>query len=109
MANALNLLVRIGPGVLLLGLCVSLALAALGCARCSGGRLRWLGRYVLQAAVVGIAALLAGAALGIALFCATGKAGNLCGLGGVLGTGPLAAGIALAAHACRRVLGAGFQ
>lgn len=33
---------------------------------------------------------------GIATFCAGDAAGNLCGLGGVFGLGPLLAGIAIA-------------
>jgi hypothetical protein len=33
--------------------------------------------------------------------------GNLCGLGGVFGSGPFLAGICLAVYAYRRVLGAG--
>lgn len=106
MADVLNLLIKVGPVVLLLGLIATTALAVFGCARLGDGRARWLGRYVLGSIVVGVAALFAGAALGIAVFCSSGKMGNLCGLGGVFGSGPLLAGIALAVHACRRVLGA---
>lgn len=104
MADVLNLLIKVGPVVLLLGLIAAMALAVFGCARLEGGRARWLGRYALGSIGVGVAALFVGAALGIAVFCSSEKMGNLCGLGGVFGSGPLLAGIALAVHACRRVL-----
>ena len=105
MADVLNLLIKVGPVVLLLGLIATMALAVFGCARLGDGWARWLGRYVLGSIVIGIAALFVGAALGIAVFCLSEKMGNLCGLGGVFGSGPLLAGIALAVHAYRRVLG----
>ncbi len=104
MADVLNLLIKIGPVVLLLGLTVSIALAAFGFARRSDDKMKWLGRYILGLAIVGVVALFAGAALGIAVFCSSEKMGNLCGLGGVFGSGPLLAGIALAIYAHRRVL-----
>jgi len=104
-ADALNLLIKIGPVVLLLGLVVSIVLGVLGLARRSGDRARWLGRYVLVSVLIGIVALFVGTALGIAVFCSSEQMGNLCGLGGVFGLGPLLAGIALAIYAYRRVLG----
>jgi hypothetical protein len=104
MADALNLLIKIGPVVLLLGLIVSIALAAFGFVRHADDKARWLGRFVLSAAVIGVAALFVGTALGIAVFCSSEKMGNLCGLGGVFGLGPLLAGISLVIHAYRRVL-----
>lgn len=106
MADVLNLLIKIGPVVLLLGLIASIALAMFGFARRDDDAARWLGRYVLGAVVIGIAALFAGTALGIAVFCSSEKMGNLCGLGGVFGSGPFLAGICLAIYAYRRVLGA---
>lgn len=104
MADVFNLLIKIGPVALLLGLVVSIALALFGVARRGNDKVRWLWRYVLGLVVVGVAALFAGAALGIAVFCSTEKMGNLCGLGGVFGSGPLLAGIALTIYAHRRVL-----
>lgn len=106
MAYVLNLLIRIGPMVLLLGLIASIALAMFGLARRGDDKTRWLVRYVLGSVVIGIAALFAGTALGIAVFCSSEKMGNLCGLGGVFGSGPFLAGISLAIHAYRRVRGA---
>jgi len=102
-AEVFNLLIKIGPLVLLAGLVASIAGAVSGSARRGDDKARWLGRYVLRSVVIGIAALFAGAALGIAVFCSSDKMGNLCGLGGVFGSGPLLAGISLAIHAYRRV------
>lgn len=107
MADALNLMIRIGPVALLAGLLVSVAVAAFGFARGDADRLKWLGRYLLGMLLAGVIALFVGAGLGIAVFCSSAKAGNLCGLGGLFGTGPLLAGIALAVHAWRRMPRAG--
>jgi len=104
-ADVLNLLIKIGPVALLMGLIASIVLAVFGFARRGDDRARWLGRYVVGSVVIGIASFFAGAALGIAVFCSSGKMGNLCGLGGVFGSGPLLAGISLAIHAYRRVPG----
>ncbi|HWQ38149.1 MAG TPA: hypothetical protein VNM24_05960 [Burkholderiales bacterium] len=103
MAAMLNLLIKIGPVVFLMGLVVSIALVAFGFTRRGNDRMRWLGRSVLGLAALGVAALFAGAALGIAVFCSSEKMGNLCGLGGVFGSGPLLAGVSLAIYAYRRV------
>jgi hypothetical protein len=106
-ADALNLSIGIGPKVLLAGLIAAVVLAAFGFARCGEGRGKWLTRHVLGAVVVGLAALVVGTGLGIAVFCASADSGNLCGLGGVFGSGPLLAGIALAGHGWRGVVKAG--
>jgi hypothetical protein len=103
----LNLSIQIGPVVLLSGLIVSAALAVFGFTRCGVDKVKWLGRYVLRLTVVGFVALFVGAVLGIAVFCSSEKMGNLCGLGGVFGSGPLLAGIALVIYAYRRALKAG--
>jgi hypothetical protein len=50
-------------------------------------------RYFGFAALLGFAAYLAGTAIGIAFACASPAAGNLCGIYGALGSGPLLAGI----------------
>lgn len=103
----LNLLIKVGPVVLLSGLTISVALAVFGFMRCGADKVKWLGRYALKLTIVGFVALFVGAALGVAVFCSSEKMGNLCGLGGVFGSGPLLAGIALAIYAYRRVLKAG--
>jgi hypothetical protein len=105
-ADVVNLLIKTGPLVLFLGLVASIVLAVVGFVRRSNNKARWLGSYVLGLAVTGAAASFIGTALGIAVFCSSEKMGNLCGLGGVFGSGPLLAGIALAIHAHRRVLAA---
>ena len=107
MADALNLLIKIGPVVLLAGLVVSVAVAAIGFARCADHRLKWLGRYVVGMALTGLITMFVGAGLGIAVFCSSAKMGNLCGLGGLFGSGPLLAGMALGVHAWRRMPRAG--
>lgn len=56
-------------------------------------------RYLLIACALGAAAYVAGAAAGIAVACYSDKAGNLCGLAGVLGVGPLASAVAMVFYA----------
>lgn len=56
-------------------------------------------RYVLSTLAAGAAGYVAGAAVGIAIACSSDGAGNLCGLAGVFGTGPLAAAIVMAIYA----------
>ena len=53
--------------------------------------------YFGLAALFTFGAYVAGSGAGIALACAE-PAGNLCGIWGALGSGPLAAGLALAAY-----------
>ena len=57
-------------------------------------------RYVLVALTVGAVAYVIGTIVGIAVACSPANAGNLCGLFGVFGVGPLlaAAGILMYAH-----------
>jgi len=45
----------------------------------------------------------AGAAIGIGIACSTPRGGNLCGLMGIFGTGPLLAGIAMFGYACWQI------
>ena len=60
---------------------------------------RSLARYASIALTVGAFAYLAGALLGIAVACAPADAGNLCGLAGVLGVGPLLSAAAMFVYA----------
>lgn len=90
---------------------LGIALVALvtGVVSCVSNWLRWraagppdaaptpLGYFGL-AALLAFGAYLAGNGVGIALACASPRAGNLCGLWGALGAGPLAAGLALALY-----------
>jgi hypothetical protein len=56
-------------------------------------------RFVAVVLVIGIVAFVAGTAIGIAAFCSTADAGNLCGLGGVFGLGPLLSGLCVGVYA----------
>lgn len=60
-----------------------------------------LARYLFSSLGIGIVALMAGTLLGIAGACSGAGAGNLCGLAGVFGFGPLAAAVAIVAWASR--------
>lgn len=55
-------------------------------------------RYFTIAALFGFAAYMAGSAIGIAGGCSSSKSGNLCGIWGALGVGPLMSGVALWAY-----------
>ena len=72
------------------------AIASLVLLLSSPGKSRALNR-LLVAAGLGVIGFVAGTWLGIEYFCSPGDAGNLCGLGGVFGTGPLVAGLGLMA------------
>jgi hypothetical protein len=52
-------------------------------------------RYFASAVVAAVVAHVAGAFSGIAVMCSSADAGNLCGIWGALGTGPLLAGLVL--------------
>ncbi len=54
-------------------------------------------KYVLSTVVLGLVAFVIGTMLGIATACLPADAGNLCGLVGIFGSGPLVAGLALLA------------
>ena len=101
----LNALILIGPIVLLTALVLAVAYPMrVNLGRNRGEKIQ-LGRYTLGVGVVGAVAFVAGAALGIAVFCAPEDAENLCGLGGVFGLGPLLAGLGIAISAHYRVRG----
>ena len=57
-----------------------------------------LARYFGFAGLYGLVAYLAGAMLGIKMGCGAPDAGNLCGIWGALGAGPLLAGIVLGVY-----------
>jgi hypothetical protein len=56
-------------------------------------------RYVLVALAVGAGAYVIGTIVGIAVACSPANAGNLCGLVGVFGVGPLLAAAAILMYA----------
>lgn len=98
MGSLLNAVIYIGPIVFLLAL-----LAAITCLTLQlfgPGKLLVV-RRALVTAGLGIAGFVVGTGVGIAFFCSTQSTGNLCGLGGVFGTGPFAAGLCMASYAIR--------
>jgi hypothetical protein len=106
MGNLLNPVISIGPVVLVLGLLSALA-CLLFCSfaaepRKDASRLR----YVLVVLAIGVVAFVAGTALGIAAFCSDPSSGNLCGLGGVFGVGPLLSGLCMGGYAYSWLWGA---
>ncbi|GKS59462.1 hypothetical protein YTPLAS18_29890 [Nitrospira sp.] len=104
--DLLNILIKIGPGVFFLSVTLAIVYGVSGhIPRNEEGKAQ-VGRYVLGLAMVGAVAFVAGAALGIAWFCGSDGAGNLCGLGGIFGSGPLLAGIAIVISAHRQVTSA---
>jgi len=106
MDNVLNALIKIGPAIFFLALVLAIGYAVLGRIPRDNQGKRRLGRYVLGLGVVVAVAFIAGAALGIAVFCSPEDAGNLCGLGGIFGSGPLLAGVAIAIYAHRQATAA---
>jgi len=99
MGALLNQVISVGPivlglGLLLAGVCIAIHLLAPGPK--AGDAL--LG-FVLRALAAGAATFIAGAAVGVAVFCASASAGNLCGLGGIFGTGPLLSGVCVGWYA----------
>lgn len=95
MGSLLDPAIHIGPVVFLLGLAAAVTCLAL---QLFGPDRPRLLRRALVSLGLGIAGLVIGTALGIALFCSAESAGNLCGLGGVFGTGPALAGLGMACH-----------
>jgi hypothetical protein len=95
MAALLNAAIYVGPVVLLAGLVATIICFVL---QLFGAGRSQLLRRALVTAGVGIAGLVVGTGLGIAVFCSTPSTGNLCGLGGVFGTGPFAAGVCMAGY-----------
>jgi|GEM_PF-1515275 len=54
-----------------------------------------LAKFLFLVVVSGVLAFAAGAAIGISMACEPQTAGNLCGLAGFFGTGPLFGGLAI--------------
>jgi len=99
MGALLNQAISVGPivlglGLLLAGVCIAIRLLAPGPK--VGASL--LG-FLLRALAVGAATFIAGAVVGVAVFCSSASSGNLCGLGGILGTGPLLCGVCVGWYA----------
>lgn len=98
MGSFLNSAIYIGPFALALGLLIALFCCLMYLAASQPKKVVSLLRYGLIVLVVGVLAFVVGTALGIAAFCSFESSGNLCGLGGVFGVGPLLAGICMGGY-----------
>jgi len=96
MESQMSFAMSLGLSIFAIGLLAAIVSIALLLS--SPGRPRALNR-LLVAGGLAFAGFLVGAWLGADYFCSPTDAGNLCGLGGVFGTGPLAAGLGLMAGA----------
>jgi len=89
-------MISIGPLVLVAALVAMIYFyAKVPASHRSSSILRYLGVVLL----VGVLAYFAGAAIGIYAACSSPSSGNLCGLYGVFGIGPLLSGVAIFVYA----------
>jgi hypothetical protein len=97
--SALNTIIAIGP-LVLLGALISVPIYYLVYRYAPEPKKEVsLVRYVLISLSVAALAYVIGAGVGIAAGCSSASAGNLCGLVGVLGVGPLSAAAAVFLYA----------
>lgn len=101
-ASLLNTMISLGPKVFLAG--AFAALAALLFRPAGQATPAGVLRQVAVVAGLGAAGFAVGTALGIAAFCSSADGGNLCGLGGVFGTGPLLAGLCMGIWSIRSIV-----
>lgn len=99
MGNLLNPVISIGPIIFGLGLLSALVCVVVFLITPGPKTGTSLLRFVVLSIAIGVAAFVAGSAIGIAAFCSDASSGNLCGLGGVFGVGPLVAGICIGGYA----------
>ena len=99
MESLINLMALAGPALLLAGFVLA-GLRVIAIARQRGGRSAI--RVLAVMIGLGLGGYLAGAFAGVWVACSSTGASNLCGLAGVVGTGPLVAGALLVAYARRR-------
>lgn len=97
-----DLLFALGAATLLVGWVAAIVCYVQLRQRARPERMPSFARYFGVATGIGLCAYALGAALGIGLACAPDDAGNLCGVFGVLGSGPLLAGTALTAYGLLR-------
>jgi hypothetical protein len=96
-----NLLILIGPTAMLaVLLAVPIVYLAFRPSLDSGKRVSFFG-YLSGAFGAGVAGYFIGAALGIGAACYPEDAGNLCGLAGVFGAGPLLSASAIGVYCFR--------
>ncbi|MEO5560702.1 MAG: hypothetical protein ABIO49_12385 [Dokdonella sp.] len=96
MGHLLTPAIIIGPTVLCLAMLFVVACIAIHLFSSHQNSGASLSRFVAFAFLIGIAGFVVGTMVGIAAFCSFASAGNLCGLGGVFGVGPLVSGACMA-------------
>jgi hypothetical protein len=102
-----DLLFALGAATLLVGWVAAIACYLQLQRRARPERMPSFTHYFGLATGIGLGAYALGAALGVGIACAPDDSGDLCGVYGVLGSGPLLAGTALTAYGLlrsRRVL-----
>lgn len=99
MEDLLTPAIFVGPIVFGLGLLLAIACIAIYLFTPGPKTGTSLLRFVVLVLAIGIATFVAGTAIGIAAFFSTASSGNLCGLGGVFGVGPLLSGICIGGYA----------
>lgn len=99
METAFRVLFQVGPASVLVGAVAVILFYFLYPRAPQSGRKAGFGRYLGLSVIAGLIGYGAGAVIGIAVACSTPKGGNLCGLMGIFGVGPLLAGIAMFACA----------
>jgi hypothetical protein len=101
-SSVLGALMSIGP-IALLAAVISVPICYLGYRRAPEPKSRLaVVRFVLGTLGAGVVAYLVGVVVGVAVACAPESAGNLCGLVGLFGVGPLVSAVAIATYACLR-------
>jgi hypothetical protein len=101
METAFRVLLQTGPLAALAGI-VATILVYFVYPRGSESRLTFW-RYLGYSIIAGLIGYGAGTAIGIGIACSTPRGGNLCGLMGIFGVGPLLAGISMFAYACYQI------
>jgi hypothetical protein len=99
---AFRALLEIGWIAALAGIAATIALYFLF-PMAPGAERRPFWRYLGLAFIAGFVGYAVGATIGIAIACSTPKGGNLCGLMGIFGVGPLLADISMFTHACYQI------
>lgn len=96
---SLDAIIKIGPLILFAGLVSMAFFYVRGRMASASGHAPGILRYLGAAALVGGIAYVAGTAVGIYGACSSPDSGNLCGLYGVFGLGPLFSGVAIFLYA----------
>ena len=103
MELAFRVLFQVGPLAAMAGIVGTILIYFVFPRALEPERQRTFWRYLGASALAGFVGYVAGTAIGIGIACSTPKGGNLCGLMGVFGVGPLLAGISMFSYACYRI------